>query len=137
MNVQYLSETHLLKLTGIFAGICIFIACLGLFGLAAYTTEQRTKEIGIRKVLGATAAQIILLLSKNIVTLVLLGAVFASLVAWYVMNRWLTGFAYHTAINPLVFLMSAVLAAAVAYATLALQSFKTARANPDHALRYE
>jgi len=137
LNDMYLSEQRLMDLTGIFAGICIFIACLGLFGLAAFTTEQRTREIGIRKVLGATSVQIILLLSKNIVTLVLLGAVVASLVSWYVMDRWLTGFVYHTDIDPLVFLLSAALAALVAYITLALQSFKTARANPVQALRYE
>jgi putative ABC transport system permease protein len=134
LNNLYLSETRLLKLTGIFAGICIFIACLGLFGLAAFTTEQRTKEIGIRKILGATAAQIILLLSKNILALVLIGAVFAALVSWYVMEQWLTGFAYRTAVNPLVFLASA---AVVAYVTLALQSYQTARADPVIALRYE
>ena len=126
-----------MDLTGIFSGICIFIACLGLFGLAAFTTEQRTKEIGIRKVLGATSAQIILLLSQNILLLVLLGAVIASLISWRTMDKWLEGFAYHTAINPLVFLLSALVAAAVAYATLALQSYKIARANPVQALRYE
>ena len=126
-----------MKLTGIFAGVCIFIACLGLFGLAAFTTEQRTKEIGIRKVLGASASQIIMLLSRNILLLVLLGAVIASVLAWLTIEKWLAGFAYHTAINPLVFLLSAVLAAAVAYITLALQSYKTAAGNPINALRYE
>jgi putative ABC transport system permease protein len=137
LNELYLSEQRLMELTGIFAGICIFIACLGLFGLAAFTTEQRTKEIGIRKVLGASAAQIILLLSKNILALVVIGAVIASLLSWYVMTQWLTGFAYHAEINPLVFLLAAALAAAVAYITLALQSLKTALANPVLALRYE
>lgn len=137
LNDLYLSEQRLMDLTGIFAGICIFIACLGLFGLAAFTTEQRTKEIGIRKVLGASSAQIILLLSRNILLLVLMGAVIASVLAWYTIDKWLTGFAYHTSINPLVFLLSAFIAAAVAYITLALQSYRTARANPVLALRYE
>jgi putative ABC transport system permease protein len=137
LNDMYLSEQRLMDLTGIFAGICIFIACLGLFGLAAFTTEQRTREIGIRKVLGATSAQIIMLLSRNILLLVLMGAVIASVIAWYTMDKWLEGFAYHTAINPLVFLLSALVAATVAYATLALQSYKTACANPVMALRYE
>ena len=137
LNELYLSEQRLMSLTGIFAGICIFIACLGLFGLAAFTTEQRTKEIGIRKVLGASSAQIILLLSRNILLLVLMGAVIAAVVSWRVMDKWLEGFAYHTGINPLVFLGSALLAALVAYATLALQSYRTAHANPVQALRYE
>ena len=137
LNKLYQSDERLMQLVGVFSGICIFIACLGLFGLAAYTTEQRTKEIGIRKVLGASFSQIILLLSRNILLLVLTGAVIASLVSWYVMQEWLTGFAYHTGINPLVFLVSALAAVAVAYITLALQSYRTARSNPVEALRYE
>ena len=126
-----------MKLTGVFAGICIFIACLGLVGLAAFTTEQRTKEIGIRKVLGATTTQIILLLSKGILLLVVIGAVVASLLAYYAMNEWLAGFAYRTEINPLVFLLAVGVAAAVAFITLTLQSFRTASANPVQALHYE
>ena len=137
LNKLYQSEQKLMELTGIFSGICIFIACLGLFGLAAFTTEQRTKEIGIRKVLGATTAQIILLLSRNILFLVLTGSAIASVIAWYTIDKWLTGFAYHASINALVFLISAMLAALVAYATLAVQSYKTAVANPVKALRYE
>jgi len=137
LNELYQSEQKLMELTGIFSGICIFIACLGLFGLAAFTTEQRTKEIGIRKVLGATTSQIILLLSQNILLLVVVGAVIASLLSWNIMQQWLDGFAYRTAIDPLVFLLSTVIAAAIAYITLALQTFKTAQANPVRALRYE
>jgi len=137
LNQLYLSEQRLMKLTAIFAGVCIFISCLGLFGLAAFTTEQRTKEIGIRKVLGASTWQIILMLFKNILFLVLGGAVIASLVAYYAMDEWLTSFAYHTGINPLVFLLSVVVAAGVAFITVALQSYKTANANPVEALRYE
>jgi len=137
MNKLYLSDQRLMELIGIFGAICIFIACLGLFGLAAFTTEQRTKEIGIRKVLGATTAQIILMLSRGVLILVLIGAVVASLLAWYAMAEWLAGFAYHTSINPLVFLISTLAATAVAYITLALQSYRTAGANPVEALRYE
>jgi len=133
----YLSEQRMMKLTGIFAGICIFISCMGLFGLSAFTTEQRTKEIGVRKVLGATTWQIITMLSHRILLLVLGGSIIASLVAYYAMDEWLTGFAYRTWINPLVFLLSAVVAAAVAFITVALQSYKTAQANPVEALRYE
>ena len=137
LNRLYASEQRLMKLTGIFAGVCIFISCLGLFALAAFTTEQRTKEIGIRKVLGSSTWQIILLLSKGILLLVLGGAVIASFLSYYAMDEWLTGFAYRTNIDPWVFLLSAAVAAVVAFATVALQSFKTAGANPVNALRYE
>jgi putative ABC transport system permease protein len=137
LNNLYLSDQRLIKLIGIFAGICILISCMGLFGLAAFTTEQRTKEIGIRKILGASAWQIINMLSRRVILLVLAGAVIASLVAYYAMDEWLTGFAYHTGINPWVFLLSAIVAAAVAFITVALQSYKTARANPVDSLRYE
>jgi putative ABC transport system permease protein len=133
----YLSEHHLMKLTGIFAGVCIFISCLGLFGLAAFTTEQRTKEIGIRKVMGASTWRIIRMLFRNTLFLVLGGAVIASLVAYYAMDEWLTGFAYRIGINPMVFLLSSIIAAGVAFITVSMQSYKTASANPVEALRYE
>lgn len=139
LNELYFSEQRLMKLIGIFAAVCIFISCLGLFGLAAFATEQRTKEIGIRKVLGASTWQIIIMLARNILYLVLGGAVIASLVAYYSMDEWLSDFAYRININmnTWVFLVSAVVAAAVAFLTVSLQSFKTARANPINALRYE
>jgi putative ABC transport system permease protein len=133
----YVSERRLMKLTGIFSGICILISCLGLFGLAAFTTEKRTKEIGIRKVLGATTFQIIVMLSRSILLIVLVASLVASLVAYIAIDEWLSDFAYHAGINPLVFVLSAVLAMAVAFGTVALQSFKTAQANPVEALRYE
>ena len=137
LDQLYLSDQRMLKLTGIFSGVCILISCMGLFGLAAFTTEQRTKEIGIRKVLGASAWQIISMLSLRILLLVLGGAVIASLAAYFAMDEWLAGFAYHTGINPLVFPVSAGVAAGVAFITVALQSYRTARANPVEALRYE
>jgi putative ABC transport system permease protein len=137
LDELYSTEASLMKLIGIFAGVCILISCMGLFGLSAFTTEQRTKEIGIRKVLGASTWQIITMLSGNILLLVLGGAIVGSLVAYYVMDEWLTSFAYHTGINPFVFILSALVAAMVAFITIALQSFKTARANPVNALRYE
>jgi putative ABC transport system permease protein len=139
LNELYFSEQRLMKLIGIFAAVCIFISCLGLFGLASFATEQRTKEIGIRKVLGASTWQIITMLARNILLLVLGGAVIASLIAYYAMDEWLTGFAYRININMnlWVFLLSAVAAAAVAFITIASQSFKTAQANPVNALRYE
>jgi putative ABC transport system permease protein len=134
---NYISEQRLMKLAGIFSGICILISCLGLFGLAAFTTEQRTKEIGIRKVLGATTFQIIVMLSRSILLIVLAASVVASLVTYWAIDEWLTDFAYHAGINPLVFVLSAVLAMTVAFGTVALQSFRTAQANPVEALRYE
>ncbi len=137
LNQLYASDQRLMKLTGIFAGVCIFISCLGLFALAAFTTEQRTKEVGIRKVLGASTWQIIAMLSRGILLLVLGGAVIASVLSYFAMDEWLTGFAYHTDIDLWVFLLSAAVAAIVAFATVAVQSFKTAGANPVDALRYE
>ncbi len=133
----YMSENRLMKMTGIFSAICILISCLGLFGLASYTTEQRSKEIGIRKVMGASASQIVMMLARNILWLVLAGAVIASIIAYYAINEWMAGFAYRVGLNPLAFLVSAVLVIAVAFITIALQSYKTAQRNPAHTLRYE
>ncbi|MBN1626172.1 MAG: ABC transporter permease [Deltaproteobacteria bacterium] len=137
LNKDYLSEERQMRLITIFTVICIIISCMGLFGLSAFTTEQRTKEIGIRKVLGATTRQIIFMLALRILLLVLGGAIIGSLVAYFAMDEWLTRFAYHTGINPLIFLLSAIIAAGVAFITVALQSYKTVRANPVEALRYE
>lgn len=140
LNKLYLNEQRLMGLTGIFAAVCIFISCMGLFGLAAFTTEQRTKEIGIRKVLGSSTWQIITLLAQRILLLVLGGAVAASLIAYYAMEEWwLSDFAYRISMNMnlWVFLVAAAVAAAVAFFTIAMQSLKTAQANPINALRYE
>ena len=134
---QYVSEQSLMQLVAVFAGICILIACLGTYGLAAFTTEERTKEIGIRKVLGATGAQIVLLLSRNVLALIVAGAVFASLGAWLAMDIWLENFAYRTPINPLLFVAATCVALVVAFATVALQSFGAIRQDPLLALRYE
>ncbi len=136
----YLDEQRLMSLTGIFAAVCIFISCMGLFGLAAFTTEQRTKEIGIRKVLGSSTWQIITLLAQRILLLVSGGALLASLIAYYAMDEWwLSDFAYriNININLWVFLAAAAIAAGVAFVTVALQSLKAAQANPINALRYE
>jgi len=132
----YRTDRQLMTLIGIFAVICIFIACLGLFGLAAFATEQRTREIGTRKVLGATAVQIVTLLARRVLAIVLVAAVLASILAYFAMDEWLTGFAYRTGINPFIFVLSAAVAAAVAFGTVALQSLKTARADPVEALRF-
>jgi len=136
LNNLYKSDRQLMKLIGLFAGLCIFIACLGLFGLAAFTTEQRTREIGTRKVLGATTWQIISLLAERILLLVLIAAVFASVISYFAIDGWLTGFAYRAGINPLIFVLSAAACAMVALATVAMQSFKTASADPARTLRH-
>jgi len=137
IDALYMSETRLMRMIAIFSGICIFISCLGLFGLAAYTTEQRSKEIGIRKVLGASVLQIILMLARNILLLVPAGAVVASIVAYYAISEWLSGFAYRVGINPLAYVISATMVIAVSFGTIALQSYKAARRNPAITLQYE
>jgi len=136
LNGQYKSELALTKLIGIFAGVSIFIACMGLFGLAAFTTEQRSREIGTRKVLGATAWQIVRLLAGRILVFVLIACVLASVASWFAIDEWLAGFAYRAGINPLIFLLSAVVASVVAFGAVAAQSWRTASADPVHALRY-
>jgi putative ABC transport system permease protein len=137
LNRLYVADQRLTTLIGIFAGFCIFIACLGLFGLAAFTAAQRTREIGVRKVFGARTGQIISLLAQRIVFLVIAAAVVASVVAYFAMAGWLRSFAFHTSINPAMFLVAALAGLAIAYLTVALQSLKAARAHPVRALRYE
>jgi putative ABC transport system permease protein len=137
LDALYLPEERLMKMTGIFSAICIFISCMGLYGLAAFTTEQRSKEIGIRKTLGASAFQIVLMLSRNVLLLVLFGSAVASIAAYYAIEEWLAGFAYRVGINPLIFVAATIAVLAVAFITVALQSYKTARANPALMMRYE
>ena len=133
----YVSDTRLTNLIAIFAGICIFIACLGLFGLASFMAAQRTREIGVRKVFGARTGQIITLLAHRIVYLVLGAAVVASAIAYAVMKAWLENFAFRAGINPLIFVVAALAALGIAYLTVVLQSMKAARAHPVTSLRYE
>jgi putative ABC transport system permease protein len=126
-----------MKLIGSFAGVSVFIACLGLFGLASFTTEQRRRELSIRKVLGASALEIVQLVSGNALLLILAGGLIGSLVAYLAIDRWLLGFAYRTDIGIAAFVLAIAAALAVAYLTVALQSFRTAQADPVDALRYE
>lgn len=137
LNALYAADQRLTRLIAIFAGLCIFIACLGLFGLAAFTAAQRTREIGVRKVFGARTGQIITLLAHKIVWLVIGAAAVASVLAWGVMRAWLENFAFRTGINPLIFVLAALAGLAIAYLTVALQSMKAARSHPVKALRYE
>jgi putative ABC transport system permease protein len=137
LNELYESEINLMRLTGVFAAICIFISIMGLFGLAAFTTEQRTKEIGIRKTLGASDGQIVSLLSKHLLPLVLIAAVPASVLSYYAIDKWLQRFAYRTDIDWTIFALATLLVTFVALSTVVLQSLKTAQAEPVDALRYE
>ena len=121
----------------IFAGIAIFIACLGLLGLSAFSINQRVKEIGIRKVLGASTGSIVQLLSKEFLMLVLIAAVFAIPVAWWAMHQWLQDFAYRSGIPWWILVLAALIAAIVALGTISVQAIKAALANPVQSLRSE
>lgn len=134
---MYRTEQRIGKIFGIFAVLAIFVGCLGLFGLAAFTAEQRTKEIGIRKVLGASISGIVLLMSKEFIIWVVVANILAWPIAWYAMSKWLQGFAYKTSMTLWTFGLSAVLALAVALLTVSYQAIKAARANPAEALKYE
>ncbi len=134
---MYKSEDRLRQVFMTFTSLAIFIACLGLFGLAAFTAEQRTKEVGIRKVLGASVPGVVLLLSKEFMKWVLIANVIAWPVAYFAMSRWLQNFAYRVSIGWAVFIAAAVLALGVALFTVGFQAAKAALANPSDALRYE
>ncbi len=130
-------ETLIGKLAGLFAGLAIFISCLGLFGLAAYVAERRTKEIGIHKVLGASVSQVWMLLSKDFIVLVFLSCVIASPVAYYFLYEWLQKYDYRINIGAGVFIISAVIAIVITILTVSFQAIKAAVANPVKSLRTE
>lgn len=134
---MYQSEQRIGRIFTVFAGLAIFIGCLGLFGLAAFTAEQRTKEIGIRKVLGATSPRIIRLLLKEFVILVGIANLIAWPIAYLVMKRWLTDFAYRISPNILIFITAGTLTLMVALLTVSFQAVKAALADPIRSLRYE
>ncbi len=136
-NHLYASEIKMRKLFTHFSILAVIIGCLGLFGLAAFSAEQRTKEIGVRKVLGANTGNVLLLLSKEFIRLVLISAVIAWPLAYLLMNRWLENFAYRTGIGLRMFVFSGVLAFGVAIVTVSFQAIKAARTNPAQALKYE
>ncbi|QDK77928.1 FtsX-like permease family protein [Spirosoma sp. KCTC 42546] len=137
VNQQYQREEKAKILLSWFSALIIFIACLGLFGLATFTTEQRTKEIGIRKVLGASVASIVGLLSKDFLKLVVVAIVLASPIAWWAMRTWLQGFAYKIDIAWWVFALAGLLATGIALLTVSFQSVKAALMNPVKSLRSE
>ena len=125
------------KLAGIFASLAIFISCLGLFGLAAFTAQQRTKEIGIRKVLGASAAQLWLLLSRDFILLVILSCAIASPIALYLLQNWLQKYDYRISIGPSVFVLATGIGILITLLTVSYQAIKAALANPVKSLRNE
>ncbi|MCO4291838.1 ABC transporter permease [Solitalea sp. MAHUQ-68] len=134
---MYRTEQRVGKIAIVFAMLAIVIACLGLFGLVAYSAEQRTKEIGIRKVLGASAANIITMLSKDFLKLVFVASLIAFPIAWYAMNKWLQDFVYRIEIGWWVFVLAGLTALVIALVTLSFQSVKAALANPVKSLRTE
>jgi putative ABC transport system permease protein len=133
----YEAEQKQSQLFTAFAGLAIFIASLGLFGLATFNTMQRIKEIGIRKVLGASIPNILTLLSKEIIILILAANVVAWPLAWYFMNKWLDTFAYHIDMSVMVYILAAVAAILIALITVSAQTIKAAMSNPAKTLRYE
>jgi len=134
---QYHSEQTTQKIFTIFSSLAIFIACIGLLGLAAYTTQQRTREIGVRKVLGATGGNIFAMLSKDFLKLVLIASLIALPIAWWGMHRWLQGFEYKINIGWLVFVVASLAATLVALFTISFQAIKASMANPVNSLRTE
>lgn len=134
-NQQYANDQLFGRIFGIFSALAISIACLGLLGLSLFTTTQRTKEIGVRKVMGASVANIIVLLSKDFIKLVCIAFLIAAPVAWLVMNHWLSDFAYRINISVWIFVVAALLSVFIALATISFQAVKAALANPVKSLR--
>jgi putative ABC transport system permease protein len=136
-DAQYQTDERLNKIIGYFTILAIFVACLGLYGMASFMAEQRFKEIGIRKTLGASVSSIVILLNKEVTKLIIIANVIAIPIAYYVLNRWLESFAYRTGISTLTFVLSTVIVLVIGYATIAYQSIKAALTNPVDAIRAE
>jgi putative ABC transport system permease protein len=137
LNQGYAQERQSGQVFRVFSGLAIVIACVGLFGLSAFTAGQRTKEIGIRKVLGASVPGVVLLLSKDFTKLVLIALVLAIPLAWYLMDSWLSGFAYRISLGVESFLIAGMVSLAIAWLTVSYQSVKAAIVNPVNSLRRE
>ncbi len=135
--LKYAAEERIGKLAMFFTTLAIFISCLGLFGMASFVAEQRTKEIGIRKVLGASITQVWLLLSKEFVILVLISCVIASPIAFYYLHNWLQQYNYRVSISPLVFVIAGIIAIVITIITVSFHVIKAAIANPVKSLRTE
>ena len=136
-NRYYLSEERVGRLFSVFAGLAIFLSCLGLFGLASFTAEQRTKEIGIRRALGASLSSVVALLTKEFIRLVAVANIIAWPIAYYSTNKWLQNFAYRIDLSIWIFILSGFTALMIALLTVSCQTIKAATANPVDSLRYE
>jgi putative ABC transport system permease protein len=134
---MYIADQRTSRIVTMFSILAIFVACLGLLGLAAFVTEQKTKEIGIRKVLGASVMEVVTLLSKEFIRWVLIANVIAWPLAYYIMNNWLKNFAYRIDMSFWIFLASGVLALLIALLTVSSHAIRAATANPVESLRYE
>ena len=134
---EYAEEKRSGQLFSVFSGLAVIIACVGLFGLSAYTTSLRTKEIGVRKLLGSSVSGIVLLLSKDFTKLVVLAFVLAAPVSWWLMNHWLQAFAYRIALGAPAFILAGLISLGIAWLTVSYQSIKAAMANPVKSLRSE
>jgi ABC-type antimicrobial peptide transport system permease subunit len=134
---KFEDEQSTATLAGLFAFLTIFISCLGLFGLAAYMAEARVKEIGVRKVLGASVTNLTTLLSRDFIVLVVISIVVATPIAWYFMSHWLKTYKYRTPIDPWLFALAGAVAIVISLATVSSQAIKAATASPMRALRSE
>ncbi|HMB90509.1 MAG TPA: FtsX-like permease family protein, partial [Rhodothermales bacterium] len=137
LDEAYRAELRLGNLFGAFAVLAVVIACLGLFGLAAFTAERRTKEIGIRKVLGATVSHLVALLSKDFLKLVGVAFVIAAPLAYFIMSRWLEDFAYRIDLSVWIFVLAGAAALGIALLTVSYQALRAALTDPVKSLRYE
>ena len=136
-NTQYKSDQQFGKVFTLFASLAILIACFGLLGLSAYDILQRTKEIGIRKVLGASTKGVVYILSKDFMTLVVISFVISAPISWLIMHNWLQGFAYRINISLWVFAAAGIISVAIALCTISFQAIKAALTNPVRSLRSE
>jgi len=134
---KFNDEKRTETLAGLFAALAIIISCLGLFGLASYMAEVKTKEIGIRKVLGASVSGITFLLSVDFLKLVFISFCIAAPVAWYAMSNWLDGYSYRINLHWWMFALAGILSIAIAFATVSFQAIRAALANPIKSLRTE
>ena len=134
---MYREEHRVQSLTLISAGVAILLACMGLFGLASYATEERRKEIGVRKTLGATVSSVVALVSREFILIVLIAAAIATPVAWTVSRDWLDNFAYRTDLGPTVFILGAAIALIIAQLTVTFHAYRAAQTDPVLSLRDE
>jgi putative ABC transport system permease protein len=137
LDMQYEAQERLARLIGLFSLLAVFIASLGLFALASWTAEKRTREIGIRKVMGADPLRITVLVTRDFLLLVLIGAVLAMPLAWFGVGRWLENFAFRTAMEPVVFVLAALVVLLIATLTVSFRAVRAAQLDPVKALRQE